>query len=140
MILLDTDIFTHLTQGQAKVADRYRAAIGAEQTVAITIVTRAEVLRGRLDRLLKASSADEIREAQKWLRASEQALAAFPIVEFDEATESEWERLKRVKGLSMGHCDRMIAALARSRAAVLVTRNRKHFAKVPGLTIDNWAD
>jgi tRNA(fMet)-specific endonuclease VapC len=140
MILLDTDIFTHLTHGQAKVAGRYRAAVGAGETVAITMVTRAEVLRGRLERLLKAGTAEEIREAQTWLRRSEEAVAAFAVVEFDGAAESEWERLRQMKGLTMGHCDRMIAAIALSREATLVTRNRKHFARVPGLTIENWAD
>ena len=35
--------------------------------------------------------------------------------------------------------DLMIAAHARSLGAIMVTHNRRHFAKVPGLKVESWA-
>lgn len=34
----------------------------------------------------------------------------------------------------------MIAAHARGLGCVLVTNNRKHFARVSGLIVENWAE
>ncbi|MDE2926740.1 MAG: type II toxin-antitoxin system VapC family toxin [Acidobacteriota bacterium] len=41
-------------------------------------------------------------------------------------------------GKPIGRNDAMIAAHALSIGCVLVTKNRKHFARVPGLKIENW--
>jgi len=43
------------------------------------------------------------------------------------------------KGTPIGAMDMMIAAHARSMNAVLVTNNTKHFRRVPGLKVENWA-
>jgi tRNA(fMet)-specific endonuclease VapC len=42
-------------------------------------------------------------------------------------------------GTPIGHYDLLIAAQARRRGAVLVTANGREFARVPGLTIEDWA-
>ena len=41
-------------------------------------------------------------------------------------------------GKPIGRNDAMIAAHALSIGSVLVTNNRKHFSRVPGLKIENW--
>jgi len=43
------------------------------------------------------------------------------------------------RGRPIGGMDLMIAAHARSRHAVLVTNNLKHFRRVPDLKVENWA-
>ena len=42
-------------------------------------------------------------------------------------------------GTPIGNMDLLIAAHARSAGAVLVTNNQKHFLRVPGLKVENWA-
>lgn len=42
-------------------------------------------------------------------------------------------------GSPIGNMDLMIAAHARSAGAVLVTNNEKHFRRVDGLKVENWA-
>jgi tRNA(fMet)-specific endonuclease VapC len=41
-------------------------------------------------------------------------------------------------GTPIGPYDILIAAQARRRGAVLVTANRREFARVPGLRIESW--
>ena len=44
-----------------------------------------------------------------------------------------------VRGAPIGAMDLMIAAHARSLGATVVTRNVRHFSRVPGLAVENWA-
>lgn len=43
------------------------------------------------------------------------------------------------RGTPIGAMDLMIAAHARSLGAIMVTHNRRHFDKVPGLKVESWA-
>ncbi len=43
------------------------------------------------------------------------------------------------QGKTIGNMDMLIAAYARSQGMVLVTNNEKHFQRIPGLDIENWA-
>jgi tRNA(fMet)-specific endonuclease VapC len=64
VILLDTDTLTLLTMGHLKVQRRLDLA---EDDIAITIVTRIEVLRGRFDFVLKAADGPQLLIAQTTL-------------------------------------------------------------------------
>ena len=57
MTLLDTDILTLLTQGHSRVQQRLDSV---EDDIAITLVTRIEVLTGRFASILKAANSVEL--------------------------------------------------------------------------------
>ena len=61
MYLLDTDTLTHLHAGNSNVINRLKAI--ADVDVGITIITKVEVLRGRIDYLLKAETGDNLLKA-----------------------------------------------------------------------------
>jgi tRNA(fMet)-specific endonuclease VapC len=68
MFVLDTDTLTLVYTAHRKVIARRASVSGSE--IAITVVTRIEVLQGRFDFLLKAATvADQVR-AQEWLDAT----------------------------------------------------------------------
>jgi tRNA(fMet)-specific endonuclease VapC len=42
------------------------------------------------------------------------------------------------KGAGIGSMDALIASHALSRGFILVTNNRRHHSRVPGLVLDTW--
>lgn len=139
MIILDSDIFTLLTYQHPNVVRHYEA-VPAEERLAVTAVTRMEILRGRTDSLLKAADDQELLTATKRLQVTEEALSDFLVVHVDEEAARHFRALLGQKKLKMQRADMLIACIALAKDALLVTRNTKDFKKVAGLKLANWAD
>jgi tRNA(fMet)-specific endonuclease VapC len=139
MYILDTDTLNLVFRAHPQVMDR-RSSVPAAQ-IAITVITRIEVLQGRFAFLLKAATAPELRRAQQLLEQTEQALTAVSQVLPIEAAADEFDRLRANRKLKkIGRADPLIAAITLARQATLVTRNLKDFRQVPALQVENWAD
>lgn len=138
MFILDTDTFTHLQKGNQKVFQNLQN-IGDD--VAITIITRVEVLRGRFDYLLKATTSDDILKAQRLLNRSELSLSELVVIPFDKNSVAQFECLRSVKRLrKVGLADLLIGSIVLGYRATLVTRNLRHFKQIPNLRVVNWVD
>ena len=137
MFVLDTDTLTHLLLGHNRVTDK-KAQVTAE--VALTIITRIELLQGRFASVLKAENGDRLLLAQQRLLENEKDLDDFIILKFDAAACTEFDRLRDNKKLRIQRADLLIAAIVLANRATLVTRNQKDFRRVPGLRVENWAD
>jgi len=138
MFVLDTDTLSLLLRGQVRVAERVGQAT---EEVAITLISRIEILQGRFAAVLKAENGEKLRRAQQRLLESEQDLSRFTILGIAAEAADEFDRLRRNKKLKkIGRADLLIAALTVANRATLVTRNRKDFDQVPGLAVENWAD
>src|SRR5438874_1856001 len=83
MILLDTDTLTHFFHGRQSVVQKMAQVA---DDVAISIVTRIELLQGRFDFLLKAADGAQLRDAWMRLAQTERDLDHFWVVSIDEAT------------------------------------------------------
>lgn len=139
MILLDTDTLTHFSYGNVNV--RRRIAEAGNEPIAVAIITRNEILRGRAESLLKAAKPEELRNAMERYRLSERLLSAFVVADFNEDSIKHFEILSAQRRLKkMGRADLLIACIALGHAALLVTRNTKDFETVAGLRLDNWVD
>jgi tRNA(fMet)-specific endonuclease VapC len=137
MFVLDTDTLTHLLVGHRRVTER-RAR--ATEEVALTVVTRIELLQGRFASVLKAENGEQLLRALQRLAENERDLTNFLILAVDAAAAAEFDRLRQNKKLKIGRADLLIAAITLANQATLVTRNQKDFRKLPGLRIENWAD
>ena len=138
MILLDTDILSLVLAGKPSVIARLSRA---EDDVAITVITKVEVLQGRYDFLLKASDGDQLQRAQSWVEQIELALRGWNIVGVNAAAAAEFDRLRQLKASrAVGRADLLIASIALAHRATLVTRNLRHFKQISGLSVENWAD
>ncbi|MFZ2360944.1 MAG: type II toxin-antitoxin system VapC family toxin [Anaerolineae bacterium] len=139
MHLLDTDTLTYLHAGHPRVENRLRAL--ADPNVATSVITRIEILRGRFDFVLKAATGTELVRAQRLLTRSEELLAQVVTLPLDQRAANEFDRLRTMKNLGkIGRADLLIASIALSHRATLVTRNVRHFAQIPDLIVVNWID
>jgi tRNA(fMet)-specific endonuclease VapC len=138
MFVLDTDTLTHLLLGHKRVTEKL-----AQTTleVALTVVTRIEILQGRFASVLKAEDGDKLLVAHQRLVENERDLEKFRILTVNAPSSVEFDRLrKNQKVAQIGRRDLLIAAITLANRATLVTRNQKDFRKVPGLRIENWMD
>ena len=122
MYLLDTDTLTHLHAGNPNVVERLKSVADIE--VGITIITKVEILRGRIDYLLKAETGANLLKAQELLFRTEELLNDLAIVPINQAASIEFDRLRGVsKFRKIGRADLLIASITLANRATLVTRN-----------------
>jgi tRNA(fMet)-specific endonuclease VapC len=139
MYLLDTDTLTHLHAGNSNVLERLKSVIDVE--VGITIITKVEILRGRIDYLVKAESGASLLKAQELLFRTETLLNELLIIPIDRSASIEFDRLRDIsKFRKIGRADLLIASITLANRATLVTRNLRHFKQIPGLKLENWVD
>ena len=61
------------------------------------------------------------------------------VLPFDAAAARHAARLEHeLRAQPIGTFDRLIAAVALARGSILVTRNVREFARVPGLPVEDW--
>ncbi len=129
--MLDTDISSYIIRRRPQSVHERLRALDSDQ-LCISVVVEAELLYGVKSkgspRALSSYVADLLRRVTilDWTRAAAQHYA-----DIRTALESS--------GTPIGNMDLMIAAHARSVGAVLVTNNEKHFRRVAGLKVENWA-
>jgi tRNA(fMet)-specific endonuclease VapC len=69
------------------------------------------------------------------------ATARAAILPFDTGAARQYGDLRaerEYRGTPIGDADLRIAAIALTRGLVVVTANTRHFARVPGLSVENW--
>lgn len=139
MHILDSDTLTHLYAGNPNVVAQLRAC--TDPHVCITIVTKIELLRGRFDYLLKATSGADLLRAQQLLTRTEELLEQIAVLPFDAESSRRFDQLSQQSRLrKIGRADLLIASITLSQRATLVTRNLRHFRTIPDLLVVNWVD
>lgn len=123
MIVADSDVLIDALRGAPDAAERIDRALetGALATTAITAFE------------LRSGARSEAASAK-----IETLLAALPILPFDENAAGRVAEVRRsleATGDSIGMADYLIAGVCLARSTVLLTRNRDHFERVPGLEI-----
>lgn len=134
--LLDTDTLTLARAGDQLVTARLNAARAG--AVAVTVITVEEQLGGWYTLLRRLSKPDQLERAYRGLADTVSALGRFEIVPFTVAAMGACDGLLRMK-LNVKKNDLRIAATALVAGAVVVTRNRRDFGRVPGLVVEDWS-
>ena len=126
---LDTDVLIELLRGTEAVVARLRT-LPDDARVCITHITAYEVLRG-------AFAVGDAEECQRVMHF----VAQFDFVEQTVAADrlaAEWWAHLRAHGTPLPDADLIIAASGTSIGATLITRNRKHFSRIPGILVEFW--
>lgn len=128
--LLDTNFCIHFIRGRAWA----RSALAKVQVldVAVSAVTVGELYEG----------AHRSDTPSKELIKAEAFLKPFEVIPFGREEAMEWgliEARLRKEGNPIEAEDSMIAATAHKHSLTLITGNIKHFARVKGLSVVDWA-
>jgi tRNA(fMet)-specific endonuclease VapC len=133
--VLDTDTVTYQQLGHPFVVAKLRLV--DRSTIATTVTTMYEQLRGRLAAINRNQNHTQLQLAFRHLQATQQYYCTARILPFAEKAAQIHQTLLTQK-VRIGAQDLQIAAIVLAHAAVLVTANQRHFAQVPGLQIEDW--
>ncbi len=135
MLLLDTNVVIGVMTGRTPGAViRLKSELARGTQIALPAPVLFELQYGA------AKSAQPSRNQQ---RIDVFLTAVTGIIAFDreDAVEAGGLRAElEMAGTPIGPYDLMIAAQARRRQVLLVTRNRREFDRVPGLIVADWPD
>ncbi len=130
--LLDTNVASDIFSGRSQAARRSLEQVGQFSTIAISVLTEAELLFGFHKR----------PEATRLRAAFERFCTIAEVLPWDSAAAHSYGLLRNrmsTEGVTLEAMDLLIAAHAHSIDAVLVTRDRA-LQQVSGLVkIVNWA-
>jgi tRNA(fMet)-specific endonuclease VapC len=124
VIVADTDVLIDFLSGHEPMASVVAEALAADEELATTAVSRFELLAG-------ARHARQERTVRELLEALE-------TLALDARAADEAARVRRDlegAGASIGMADSLIAGIALAHGGRLLTRNRRHFERVDGLTL-----
>lgn len=139
MVVLDTDHMSLGERGGAegrRIWQRIRAL--PPDDVATTIISFEEQTRGWLARIAGATTLDRQIADYTELKQLLRTYCHIAVLDFDAKSVVEFERLRQAK-IRIGTMDIKIASIAIANEAILLTRNRSDFGKVPKLTVEDWS-
>lgn len=123
MIVADTDVLIDFLANGGETAEAVAQNL-ARGSLATTVVTRFELLAGARG-----------MRAERGLR---RLLDALPLLVLDREAADRAAGVRRAlerQGESIGMADSLIAGIVLASGGELLTRNRRHFERVPGLRL-----
>jgi predicted nucleic acid-binding protein len=123
MMVADSDVLIDFLEGRGPAANRIALELDRGQ-LRTTVITRFELLAG-------AKTARQLKHVGE-------LLAALPCLPLDEPAADAAAEIRRTlerDGVGIGMADSLIAGIVVTQHGVLVTRNRRHFERVPGLPL-----
>jgi tRNA(fMet)-specific endonuclease VapC len=123
MIIADSDVLIDALRGRVAVTERIalELSMGA---LATTSITAFELWSGARS-----------PRAMSQVRALLSALTILPLDRQAADRAAEVRRDLEASGTPIGMADYLIAGICLTRSAILLTRNRAHFERVPGLSL-----
>lgn len=133
--VLDTDHVSLAQRRHPQVTARIQATPADE--LAVTIITAEEQLRGRFLQIRRHTAGGACVDAYRQLQETIEQLRTTQLLDFSLAAELIDQSL-RSRHPRFPTQDRRIAAIALANNCILVTRNRKDFGQIAGLTLQDW--
>ena len=135
-ILIDASVLIDHERGALDVGQMTQRWIAGreEDGVHLSVITVSELLHG----VHRAEDRARRTRRSAWV---ESVLDQFPVLPIDVPTARAHAELcaeLAAAGTPVGAHDLWIAATAISRGLTLATTNRREFARVPGLVVEDW--
>ena len=131
MVVLDTDLLIALLRGKDTAIDKIRKIEEDDLEIYITSITSYELFKGVY---LSSNPSKNLMQVNNLLNH-------IKILDFDlessKFSAKIYSYLKK-KGLLTNIMDQMIASIVISRNETLVSKNLKHYEKIPQLKMESW--
>ena len=127
--ILDTDICIYWLKGDDSIEKKI-VQVGFSN-ICITVITECELFYGAFKSAKKEKNLSVIGELKSKINTLHTVEGVSPI----------YGKLKSElgnKGQTIDDADLLIASIALSNNAILVTNNISHFKRIPGLKIEHW--
>ena len=135
LYILDTDHLSLWQRGNNRLLKKLSSV--PPNHVATTVINVEEQMQGRLAQLKRAKDKQQMVIFYGYFLQTKKLLCQVPVLPFSEDATQLFFALKEEK-TKVGTQDLKIAAVALSVGAVLLTRNKKDFDRIPGLKIEDW--
>ena len=130
MFLLDTDTLIYFLKGNARVVDNFKAHRTFPK--AFSVITYGELIYG----------CRKSQRAVENLARVRQLAESYPIIDVTRSVMEcfgEMKALLTKSGKPLDDFDLLIGCTALTMNYAVVTNNKKHYQKIPGLKVVNWA-
>jgi tRNA(fMet)-specific endonuclease VapC len=139
MLVLDTDHMSILEWGgDGSATLRERLANVDSDSVATTIISFEEQMRGWMAYIARANSMDQIVKAYGRLRRHLDNYQQIRVLDLDVRSAAAFQGVRRAR-VRIGTMDLKIAATVKSLAVTLLSRKSNDFGQVPGLKVEDWS-
>ncbi len=134
--LLDTDTFSLFLQNNVAVVRAVVAHLADD--LLVSVITVQEVWDGWASAISRAKTPELVAQGYSRLTETLNELRNWSLVSFSPGAVLRYAALKKQK-LNVGSGDLKIASIAIESGATVVTRNRRDFVRIPGVSIEDWS-
>ena len=128
--MIDTDIIIYSLKGNTTVADHLRRH--RTDPIMISVITYGEMVYG----------ARKSNQTERNLATAHRVAEIYPMLPVTQSVIETFAGIRaslETAGTPLDDMDLLIGATALSHNLTLVTNNEKHFSRIPGLSVENWA-
>lgn len=127
MVIADTDLVVGVLRGNPDAIAKFTTL----EAPCITSITAFELLRGAY------ASSNPARERVRMIDVID-SMFVIDFSYFDADAAGRIDVLLARSGTPIGTLDTMIAAICITTKLPFITRNTKHFTRIPGLRVESW--
>lgn len=129
MVCADTSFVIALERRDKDAIQKIQELEAKGEVIHTTSITVAELYRGAFGS----------KDREKALKDAQNLLGFFANLSLDYESGRIWgELVHSMKSDTIGDRDLFIASIALANKQVLITRNRKHFERIPNLQVEGW--
>jgi tRNA(fMet)-specific endonuclease VapC len=131
MVCFDTDFVIALIRRDSRAERKLEEYVIGERRISTTPITACELFKGAYRSKRRKVEVEKVRGV----------LMHVEILDFSADACERYGKLENELlslGTPIGDLDAMIASLALTHNEPLLTANKKHFEKVPGLIVETW--
>lgn len=129
--LIDTNILSLFFRGQAQVVANFASYLAEYPSITFSTINYYEIISGLKHR-------DAHKQLDVFLAFAQQC-EILPLTTAIADKTAEIYALLRKQGTPVDDIDLLIAGTALTHDRIIVTNNRKHFERIPGLTVEDWS-